>query len=93
MPKHIQVLTAPQKAALKVDAQEAKEVLENRLIDVGDTIGVRGPLSNAAYLRWMSRDDSTSGYVVDVPACMFVGQEESFSITVDASDILEMWTN
>ncbi|GJV46964.1 hypothetical protein Tco_1437176 [Tanacetum coccineum] len=56
-------ITAAQKAA----AQEAKEVLENRLIDVGDTIGVRGPLSNAAYLRWMSRDDSTLGYVVDVP--------------------------
>ena len=48
---------------------------------------------NAAYLRWMSRDDCTSGYVVDVPASMFVGQEESFSITVDADDILKMWTN
>ncbi|GJW55621.1 ulp1 protease family, C-terminal catalytic domain-containing protein [Tanacetum coccineum] len=92
-PKQIQALTAPQKAAQKAATQEAKEVLENRLIDVGDTIGVRGPLLNAAYLRWMSRDDSTSGYVVDVPAGMFVGQEESFSITVDASDILEMWTN
>ena len=30
---------------------------------------------------------------VDVPAGMFVGQEESFSITVDADDILKMWTN
>ncbi|GKG36862.1 hypothetical protein Tco_0447035, partial [Tanacetum coccineum] len=78
MPKQIQALTAPQKAAQKATAQkaaaqkaatqEAKEVLENRLIDVGDTIGVRGPLLNAAYFRWMSRDDSTSGYVVDVPA-------------------------
>ncbi|GJY21168.1 uncharacterized protein Tco_0393734 [Tanacetum coccineum] len=79
--------------AQKDAAQEAKEVLENRLIDVGYNIGARGPLLNAAYLRWMSRDDSTSGYVVDVPAGTFVGQEESFSITVDASDILEMWTN
>ncbi|GKD39551.1 ulp1 protease family, C-terminal catalytic domain-containing protein [Tanacetum coccineum] len=82
-------ITAAQKAA----AQEAKEVLENRLIDVGDTIGVRGPLSNVAYLRYMSRDDSTLGYVVDVPVGMFVGQEEFFSITINASDILEMWTN
>ncbi|GJU94662.1 hypothetical protein Tco_1319418, partial [Tanacetum coccineum] len=93
----IQALTVPQKAARtaaqKVSTQEAKKVLENKLIDVGDTIGVRGPLSNAAYLRWMSRDDYTSGYVVDVSASMFVGQEESFSITVDASDILDMWTN
>ncbi|GKG34852.1 hypothetical protein Tco_0437548 [Tanacetum coccineum] len=79
--------------AQKDDAQEAKEVLENRLIDVGDNIGARWPLLNAAYLRWMSHDDSTLGYVVDVSAGMFVGQEESFSITVDASDILDMWTN
>ncbi|GKG10707.1 hypothetical protein Tco_0342107, partial [Tanacetum coccineum] len=66
-----------------------KGVLENILANVGDTIGVRGSLLNAAYLHWMSHDDFTSGYVVDILAGMFVGQEESFSITVDASDILE----
>ena len=96
-PKQKQPLSAAQKeaktAAQKVAAQEAKNELEKRLIDVGDTIGVRGQLLNAAYLRWMSRDDCTSGYVVDVPAGMFVGQEESFTITVDADDILKMWTN
>ena len=96
-PKQKQPLSAAQKeaktAAQKVAAQEAKNELEKRLIDVGDTIGVRGQLLNAAYLRWMSRDDYTSGYVVDVPAGMFVGQEESFTITVDADDILKMWTN
>ncbi|PWA81140.1 ulp1 protease family, C-terminal catalytic domain-containing protein [Artemisia annua] len=32
-------------------------------------------------------------YVVDVHAGVFVGQEESLSITVDANDILKMWTN
>ncbi|GJU94668.1 hypothetical protein Tco_1319424 [Tanacetum coccineum] len=72
-------ITAAQKAA----AQEAKEVLENRLIDVGDTIGVRGPLSNVAYLRYMSRDDSTLGYVVDVP----VG-----AIQVDAVKFQPLWS-
>ena len=92
-PKQKQPLSAAKTAAQKVAAQEAKNELEKRLIDVGDTIGVRGQLLNAAYLRWMSRDDCTSGYVVDVPAGMFVGQEESFSITVDADDILKMWTN
>ena len=96
-PKPKQAFSSSQKAAntstQKVDAQEAKELLEKRLVDVGDTIGMRGPLLNVAYLRWMIHDDCTSGYVVDVPAGMFVGQEESFTITIDADDILKMWTN
>ncbi|GKE19557.1 hypothetical protein Tco_1427134, partial [Tanacetum coccineum] len=63
--------------AQKDDAQEAKEVLENRLIDVGDNIGARWPLLNAAYLRWMSHDDSTLGYGCHVSAGMFVGSKRN----------------
>ena len=80
-------------AAQKVASQEAKKVLENRWIDVGDTVSVRGPLLNVAYLYRISHDDSTWDYVVDVSAGMFVGQEESFCSTIYANDILKMWTN